>query len=356
MLALAGYRLGMTFRFFDEAEDACAAQVGPVVRGGFYDERAIDAFARGLDGATFEFENVPSEAVARLGAHVPVYPSPEALEICQDRVREKTLFAEIGIPTADFLPAQTREEFDHAIAVIGTPCVVKTRRFGYDGKGQALVRSMDDVHGAWSAMQGRPMIIERFVPFRREVSVVGVRARTGETKFYPIAENTHRAGILRLSVAPAFESEGVQRDAEAAASRAMEAMGYVGVLCIEFFEHEGRLLANEMAPRVHNSGHWTMDGAETSQFENHLRAVAGLPLGSTRAIGCSAMLNLIGVTPALEAMAALPGARVHLYGKAPRAGRKLGHVNFVAGDRAELERMLGAGVTLVAAAEAAARG
>ncbi len=333
MLALAGYPLGLRFRFLDPSEDACAGQLAEHIVGSYDDPADIERFAQGLDVVTYEFENVPVETARRLARRVAVYPPPEALEVAQDRLTEKSFFREHGIPTPPFLPLATREELSKALRTLGTPAVLKTRRFGYDGKGQAVIGSEADAGDAWFALGGKPLILEGFVPFDRELSILGVRGRRGEIAFYPLVENHHREGILRLSIAPAPHiSHEMQATAEGYARRVMEALDYVGVLAIELFQVGGELLANEMAPRVHNSGHWTKEGAETSQFENHLRAILGMPPGSTATRGYSAMLNIIGDIPDTSQVLRLPNTHLHLYGKEPRAGRKIGHVTLRADD------------------------
>jgi 5-(carboxyamino)imidazole ribonucleotide synthase len=350
MLALAGYPLGLHFRFFDPSPEAPVGRIASRVTADFGDEAALEKFANGLELVTYEFENVPVDAVRFLAERVPVLPSAKALEVAQDRINEKTLFRELGIPTTEFEPVGGRDDLDAAVKKIGLPAILKTCRMGYDGKGQWHLRTPDDVARAkselptattQSASNGIPYILEKFVPFTRELSVIAVRARTGETAVYPLVENHHRGGILRLSIAPAPHLDpSIQRSAEQAARAVFDELEYVGVLAIEFFEQAGKLLANEMAPRVHNSGHWTIEGALTSQFENHLRAVVGLPLGSTLPIGCSAMLNLIGETPDAAEVLAVRDAHLHLFGKSPRAGRKLGHVTLRASSSEQLASRL----------------
>ena len=266
----------------------------------------------------------------------------------QDRLEEKTAFRRLGIETARFAVIDSLDGVLPALRETGLPAILKTRRGGYDGKGQATVRSADELRAAVAELLPAPLILESFVHFERELSIVAARSTTGETVFYPLVENHHRGGILRLTKAPAPDvTPELQAEAEDIARRVLDDLDYAGVLAIELFEQDGKLLANEMAPRVHNSGHWTIDGATTSQFENHLRAVLGLPLGDTSATGASAMLNLIGAHPPLEAMLGVPGARVHLYGKAPRHARKIGHVTLVAPDVASLEGPLAALTKLV---------
>jgi 5-(carboxyamino)imidazole ribonucleotide synthase len=348
MLALAGYPLGLHFRFFDPSPEAPVGRIAARVTADFGDESALEKFANGLELVTYEFENVPVDAVRFLAERVPVLPSAKALEVAQDRINEKTMFRELGIPTTEFEPVGGRDDLDAAVKKIGLPAILKTCRLGYDGKGQWHLRTAEDVArakselpGVQTSSNGIPYILEKFVPFTRELSVIAVRARTGETAVYPLVENHHRGGILRLSIAPAPHLDpSIQRSAEQAARAVFDELEYVGVLAIEFFEQAGKLLANEMAPRVHNSGHWTIEGALTSQFENHLRAVVGLPLGSTLPIGCSAMLNLIGETPDAAEVLAVRDSHLHLYGKSPRAGRKLGHVTLRASSSEQLASRL----------------
>jgi len=313
MLALAGIPLGLSFRFLDPEPDAPAAEVGELVVGAYDDPAALDRLAAGTAVVTYEFENVPVEAARRVGA----LPGPAALEASQDRLVEKRLFRRLGIPTAPIDDEVT--EF---------PALLKTRRLGYDGKGQRLVETRP---GSDPCHVDSGHVLEGLVPFDRELSLVSVRGRDGETRFYPLAENVHADGILRVSRAPAADAP--QALAEEYATRLLDELGYVGVLALELFDVGGDLVANELAPRVHNTGHWTIEGAETSQFENHLRAILGLPLGSTAARGEATMLNLIGTVPPLDALLAA-GAHVHLYGKEPRPGRKLGHVTLVGADGA----------------------
>ena len=327
MLALAGYPLGLHFRFLDPSPEAPVGRIAQRVTADYTDQAALEKFSSGLELVTYEFENVPVEAANFLAERVPVYPPPAALEAAQDRLAEKGLFRKLGIATTEFTPVSNPGELHAAVKTLGLPAVLKTSRMGYDGKGQWILRTAEDVVKAKSELPPVKMILERFVTFTRELSVLAVRSRNGETAIYPLVENHHRNGILRLSLAPAPRLDvEIQRPAERAAQRILESLKYVGVLAIEFFEHQGELLANEMAPRVHNSGHWTIEGAVTSQFENHLRAVLGLPLGSTGPAGHCAMLNLIGDLPESAEVLAVPDAHLHLYGKSPRSGRKLGHV------------------------------
>jgi 5-(carboxyamino)imidazole ribonucleotide synthase len=333
MLALAGYPLGLRFRTLDLSPEAPAGQMTELMVADFNDVDALKRFARGLDLITYEFENVPVASARFLSERLPVFPPPEALEKGQDRVTEKSLFEALGIPTPPFVRVDTRKEIEAAIERIGLPSVLKTRRFGYDGKGQYEIKRSEDIALAWSALGGVPLILEGFVAFEREVSIIAVRSRSGETAFYPVVENQHREGMLRLSIAPAARSTAeLQSQATDYATRVMNALGYVGVLAIEFFQKDGRLYANEMAPRVHNSGHWTIEGAITSQFENHLRAILDWPLGPTDAKAFSAMINVIGHIPDLRAVLEVKDAHLHLYGKAARPNRKLGHVTALSDD------------------------
>ncbi len=346
MLALAGYPLGLRFRFLDPAPGAPAGQLAEHLVGDYTDPDVQRIFLAGLDAVTYEFENVPVAAARGLAAQTRVFPPPEALEAAQDRWVEKNLFRELGLPTPACAAVETRADLDAALAELGWPAVLKTRRLGYDGQGQRVLRVPAEVEPAWQALAGAPLILESLVPFERELSLLAVRALTGETEFYPLIENHHRAGILRLSLAPALglqpPAANLQSLAEDYAARLLRRLNYVGVLAIEFFEYAGQLLANEMAPRVHNSGHWTIEGAETSQFENHLRAGLGLPLGAPTVRGPAAMINLIGRLPPAAAVLAVPGAHLHLYGKTPRAGRKLGHVTVRAETPAALAERLAA--------------
>jgi 5-(carboxyamino)imidazole ribonucleotide synthase len=339
MLALAGFPLALGFRFLDSSPDAPGARVAPIVTGAFDDVASLRALAAEVDLVTYEFENVPVSALQEMAATRPCFPPVEALRVSQDRVLEKELFGRLGIPTPPFRTVDSRAELEAAVAAIGLPCVLKTRRLGYDGRGQRVLRRRADVAAAWEALGAAPLILEGFVAFDREVSIVGARSTTGETRAYPIVTNTHRAGILRVTVAPTRDAR-LQRAAEDHLRRVMDHFGYVGVLTLEFFVERGRLVANEMAPRVHNSGHWSIEGAVTSQFENHLRAILGLPLGDTSPVGHSAMVNFIGTMPERGRVLAIPGVHLHDYGKAPRPGRKLGHGTVVARTAAERDAVL----------------
>jgi 5-(carboxyamino)imidazole ribonucleotide synthase len=341
MLALAGAPLGIECTTLDPSADSPASRVASAIVGGYEDRDRLTELASEVDVVTYEFENVPVDAARFVQGLRPVLPPPEALEVAQDRLREKELFERIGLEVAPYAAVDSKRSLDEALARIGAPAVLKTRRLGYDGKGQAVIHDPVLAEDAWRAAGEVPCLLEGLVAFDREVSIVAVRAHNGEVRAYPVVENYHRDGILRLTRAPAPNvAPALQAAAEAHAHAVMTSLGYVGVAAVELFQVGDRLLGNELAPRVHNSGHWTDVGAETSQFENHLRAITGLPLGSTAAIGVSAMVNLIGSLPDLAAVAAIPGAHVHDYGKSPRAGRKLGHVTIRADDEPERERRL----------------
>lgn len=346
MIALAGYPLGFRCTVLDPASEACAAQVCERIVGEFDDLQALYRLAQVSDVVTYEFENVPVESARWLEERVPVFPPPRALHVSQDRLNEKTFFADIGIPTPAFAGVASREEYDAALREVGLPAVLKTRRFGYDGKGQAVLRTQADAEAAWTRLgtvpggEPRSLILEEFVRFDRELSLIAVRGRDGKVACYPLIENVHQDGILHRSLAPADNTgEELNERAQEYATRVLSALDYVGVLTIEWFQDGPRLLANEMAPRVHNSGHWTIEGAQTSQFENHLRAIAGLPLGRTDAVGTSAMYNFIGkLLPAAEVLKH-PTAHLHDYGKSPRPNRKVGHVTLRTDSRESLDEM-----------------
>ncbi len=340
MMALSGAPLGLRFLILDNVADACAGQFAPMVVGDYTDHAALAEFASRIDVATFDFENVPATSAEWLSARVPVFPSPRALAVSQDRLAEKTLFRELDIPVPGFVDVPDRAALDAAVAELGVPCILKTRRLGYDGKGQFRIRTMADVDAAWTALGAQAakvgLILEAFVPFQRELSVVAVRGRDGEFRSWPLTENWHVDGVLSASLAPARLDPPMAEKAIAHARALAEAMDYVGVFALELFCRDGELLANEIAPRVHNSGHWTIEGAETSQFQNHLRAVLGLPLGDTRMVGHACMLNWIGEMPDAAAVLREPGGHWHDYGKSARAGRKVGHATLRADAPAEL--------------------
>jgi len=324
MLALAGYPLGVRCLFLDRGNETPGAQVAPSLVGDLEDAARLVELASRSDVLTFDWENISGGALTPLEKITKVRPPRAALEVSQDRIAEKALFAKLKIPVAAHAAIESERELVAAAKKIGLPGVLKTRRLGYDGKGQFVLRETARIGEAWELIGGTGLIYEKFQVFSREVSLVSVRSAGGQTVFYPLSANTHGGGILRYSVAP-FPSARLERAARLYSKRVMNALDYIGVLAIEFFVVGGRLVANEMAPRVHNSGHWTIEGCVTSQFENHLRAVCGLPLGSTRALGATAMINFLGLMPPRERLLAVEGLAYHDYGKTPRPGRKLGH-------------------------------
>ncbi|GMU70177.1 MAG: N5-carboxyaminoimidazole ribonucleotide synthase [Steroidobacteraceae bacterium] len=336
MLALAGYPLGLDFRFLDRSPDTPGGQLAPILCGEFTDRRLLARLARGASVVTFDWENVPVEPLRALAGRANFAPPLPALAAAQDRLAEKRLFTKLGVPTNRHAAVASRRDLARAYATIG-PGMLKTRRLGYDGKGQFRVRGTADLEPAFAALGGVPLLYEEFVPFDAEVSIIGARSTSGEIAIYPLNANVHVDGILRVTRAPGG-TPALARAAARHLTRVLEHFRYTGVLTIEFFVRGGRLVANEMAPRVHNSGHWTIEGAETSQFENHLRAILGLPLGSTRARGHAAMVNLIGTLPAAGEALAVPGLHWHDYGKSPRPGRKLGHCTLVEATAARRDR------------------
>ena len=327
MLALAGAPLGLSFTFLEPQANSSAGQVGTQLLGAYDDPRRLRELAEGSDLITFEFESVPERAAEELARRCPVFPPPKALAVAQDRLREKEIFARLGIPSAPYHPVAATSDLLPALEVVPPPARLKTRTLGYDGHGQVRVEGLESLRRALEAVGGVPSILEREQHFSRELSVLGVRSSTGELAFYPLTENHHEGSVLRLSIAPAPRVDAaLQRRAEEICAAVMEELEYVGVIAVELFDLEGELVANEVAPRVHNSGHWTIEGAVTSQFENHLRAGLGWPLGETSARGRSVMLNILGELPPHPSVLEVPGSHLHLYGKEPRAGRKLGHV------------------------------
>jgi 5-(carboxyamino)imidazole ribonucleotide synthase len=334
MLALAGYPLGVDCTLLDTTPDAPGAQVADAVLGELGDPAALAKLAERVDVVTLEIENVAVAGLESLRGRIDVFPPPAAVAAAQDRLAEKTLFRSLGIPTAEFV---TIDSADDAAAAerLGWPAILKTRRMGYDGRGQRVVDSTVALAAAWRELGSVPAIAEAFVAFDREVSLIGVQGARDERVFYPLAENVHRNGILASTIAP-YEDLGLQRQAESWLTAIMTTLQYRGVLTVEFFHTKRGLIANEMAPRVHNSGHWTIEGAATSQFENHLRAVLGWPLGDASARGHAAMLNLLGRLPPRDTVLRVAGAHLHDYGKSPRPGRKVGHCTLVDSGRARL--------------------
>jgi 5-(carboxyamino)imidazole ribonucleotide synthase len=330
MLATAAAQLGFDVAIFTDEPDSPASRVAAkTVVANYLDHAALADFARRVDVVTTEFENVPADtAEALIAAGARVAPNPKALAVAQDRFDEKSFLQSMGIATPPFAAVSSQGELDAALTQIGAPAILKTRRLGYDGRGQIRIKTPRDAEGAYEKL-GAPGILEGFCAFEREVSIIAARGADGAMAFYDLCENEHAGGILSRTTLPAHASERVAADAQAAAQRVLGAFDYVGVLTIEFFVMpDGTLVAKEMAPRVHNSGHWTIEGALTSQFEQHIRAVAGWPLGPTTRVAGIEMRNLIGEDAhAWEALAADPGVRLHLYGKRDaRSGRKMGHV------------------------------
>ncbi|MEM9301671.1 MAG: 5-(carboxyamino)imidazole ribonucleotide synthase [Pseudomonadota bacterium] len=339
MMALAGYPLGHEFVVLDPAKDACAGQLCEHICADYNDEEALAELADRCEVITLDFENVPVTAVDFLADKRPVRPGAKALGVAQDRLAEKNLFTELGIPCAPFAAVDSLAALEAALGELGYPAVLKTRRLGYDGKGQVVIEEPGAVNAAWEELGGQPLILEGFVRFKRELSIIAVRSTTGDTVFYPLTENRHKNGILVTSFAPAA-APAVEPLAQRHITKLLDHLDYCGVLTLELFDLGDHLVANEIAPRVHNSGHWTIDGAVTSQFENHIRAVLGWPLGATRAHGASAMLNWIGAMPDPATGLSYPDAHWHDYGKKPRAGRKVGHVNLNATDIVALQSEL----------------
>lgn len=332
MLALAGYPLGLDFVLLDPSARPPAAALAPHLHGSFEDARLLRELARRSEVITFDWENVSVTALRALKRDVRICPPLAALAASQDRASEKRLFERLKIPTTRWRAVASRQQLERAVREIGLPGVLKTRRLGYDGKGQAAVKNAADVERAWLKLGGVPLLYEERIAFTHEVSIIGARSARGEIAVYPLNGNVHWQGILRLTRAP-YGPSSWQRLANRYLSRVLEHFSYVGILAIEFFVLRGRLVANEMAPRVHNSGHWTIEGAVTSQFENHLRAILGLPLGSTRALGYSAMVNFIGHMPPANELLGFQGLHLHDYAKVARPGRKLGHCTLVARTR-----------------------
>jgi 5-(carboxyamino)imidazole ribonucleotide synthase len=339
MLALAGYQLGVEFRFFDPNSGAPVGQIGDLIAADYGDHDALERFLDGVDVVTYEFESIPLSTVKFVADRVRVFPPVRALETAQDRLLEKKLFQELGILTPSFAPVESLDDLRGAADEIGFPVVLKTRRMGYDGKGQVVIRDATSIDQAWKQLGGSPLLVEKYVAFQHELSVIGARDPSGIEVFYPPIENVHREGVLRRSIAPAqFVTPQVSALAIDHCRRLMDRLEYVGVLALELFSVDGVLFANEMAPRVHNSGHWTIEGAETSQFENHLRAILSLPLGVPTLRGTSLMVNILGHIPPAGPVLAVDGAHLHLYGKAPTEKRKVGHVTLVAQSAEAMEQ------------------
>ena len=329
MLALAGTRLGLRFTFLDPASQPPAVTVGRHIEAEFDDEDALQQLAVECDLITLEFENIPVSATQAVEHHATIRPGPRALAIAQDRLAEKQFFASQGIPVGPHAAIDSLDDLQRALDTVGRPAILKTRRLGYDGKGQAIIHPSDDPAEAWAAIGNQHgALLEAMIPFEREVSIIAVRRANGDKVFYPLSENVHHHGVLHRTTVQ--QDDPAQALAEDHAGRVLDALDYVGVLTFEFFVVGDRLLANEIAPRVHNSGHWSIDGAQTCQFENHLRAILDWPLGATDMIAPSAMINLLGTIGDREALLRIPGLHLHDYGKAERPGRKVGHITITA--------------------------
>lgn len=332
MLALAAARLGLVCHIFSDRNDDCGFQVVARKTFGSYDDAgALEAFARDCGAITFEFENVPRSALDLCADYAPIFPPPDSLATTQDRLSEKDFLSDLGIPAGRYQAVGRRDDLVRGIANIGLPAILKTRRFGYDGKGQRKIETEADAESALAAFDGAPLLMEAFVPFEREVSVIVVRSRSGEVAFYDPVENVHRDHRLHTSTAPAALPRAHALEAQDIATRIAGALGHVGTLCVELFhlgaDAETPLVVNEIAPRVHNSGHWTIDACLVSQFANHIRAVAGWPLGRTDRHSDAVMTNLIGDEVGRWREFASESCAVHIYGKgAPKPGRKMGHV------------------------------
>ncbi len=335
MLALSGYPLGFEFVFFDPTPDACAGQVGELITAEYHNEVALEEFCQKVDIVTLDFENVPVQTLRFVQKKKPVFPSPEVLEIAQDRLHEKQFCHTCGVPTTDFEVINSLSELKFAAKKFDYDAILKTRRMGYDGKGQYRISQASSLAQIPDNLFEQDLILEKRVDFEREISVIVARNGLGEVTTWPLCENKHKEGILTTTIVPAKHSELDDLTTEYAKKLAV-ALNYVGVLVVEFFQTEDQVFVNEMAPRVHNSGHWSIEGSATSQFENHLRAGLNLPLGSTQMNGMAAMLNWIGAFP--ENILSITDAQLywHIYGKEPRVGRKIGHSTLLAATPQEL--------------------
>ena len=327
MLGYAARKLGHECYFLDPSDAPPAARAGPVIQAGFDDRVALSILAEKCDVLTYEFENVPVEALQDIADKVPVYPPQDALRLAQDRLTEKQLFKQLDIPLPQYHQIDSADDLRQAVESIGLPLVIKTRRMGYDGKGQFILQDREQISAAWQELGGKALIAEQWVDFDYEVSAIGVRSANGEIATYCLTHNEHAAGILRVSRAP-VEDDVLTDKANRYMHSMLEHLDYVGVLALELFVVGNKLLANEFAPRVHNSGHWTIEGAETSQFSNHILAVTNASPGSTATLGHAGMINLIGHIP--DAARELGNGTLHEYGKSARPGRKLGHITVVA--------------------------
>jgi 5-(carboxyamino)imidazole ribonucleotide synthase len=339
MLALAAYPLGIHTVCFEPTANTCASMVTEVINADYQDKTALEKFARSVDVITIETENIPLATAEFVASFTNFCPSLNALAIGQERGKEKNLFRELGIATPRFVLINSLEDLKHAVSEINLPAVLKTRRMGYDGKGQFVLRHHNELEFAWDSLGVQELILEEFIKFDRELSIIAVRSKNKEIKFYPLIENQHQEGILRLSLAP-YEDHKLQKLAQDYAQKILDYFDYIGVLTIELFQVGNKLLVNEMAPRVHNSGHWTIEGADTSQFENHIRAICNLPLGSTAAHGYSAMVNCIGDMPNREKILSIAQTHYHSYEKSAAPKRKVGHITVTANNKEILQQQL----------------
>jgi 5-(carboxyamino)imidazole ribonucleotide synthase len=346
MMALAAHPLGLKTICLEPTADCPASLVTTVLAGSYDDPAKLAALATATQVLTYEFENISAAALKDL-ENFSIYPPVTALAISQDRLQEKQFFDRLPIPTTQYAAIDSLQDLKNAVARIGLPAILKTRRMGYDGKGQFVLKEAADIEPAWKSLAEQPLLLENKIAFDREVSCIAVRSRSGQIAFYDLIENQHKNGILHLS-----QVNNTHKTTETLAQQhvtaILTALNYVGVLTVEFFEKNGVLIANEIAPRVHNSGHWTIEGAVTSQFENHLRAVCGLPLGITQTRGHVAMLNLVGELPDLATVLKIPYAHYHTYSKTPRANRKLGHITLCAEDKQLFDHSLKALLALIA--------
>jgi 5-(carboxyamino)imidazole ribonucleotide synthase len=338
MLVMAGIPLGFDFTVLTPDSESCAAQYGKLLLSDYSDKKALHNLADWSDLITFEFENIPAESINYLDRYTDVRPGLKSLKISQDRLHEKEFFSGLGIPCVPFYPVNSLKDLHKAADIIGLPAVLKCRTHGYDGKGQVVLRHIEESESAFNLLGGQPGILEKFIDFDREISVVAVRSISGETAFYTISENIHHNGILHLAMTQPCDP--VQEKAEFYAGLLLENLNYSGVLALEFFQTGNSLIANEYAPRVHNSGHWTIEGAKTSQFENHLRAISGMCLGSTALKSVAATVNLIGSVPDRAQIPGNSNIYLHDYGKAPRPGRKVGHITVCADNMRDLGKLV----------------
>ncbi|NVK22489.1 MAG: 5-(carboxyamino)imidazole ribonucleotide synthase [Kangiellaceae bacterium] len=334
MLAQAGESLDMQFAFVAPEQDACAAPYGKHLMYPYLDPKAKEELENWADIVTYEFESIPVPLVEALEQVKPVHPSSQALTLASDRLNEKNMFNQQGIETAKFATVDSLQDLQIAVEKVGLPAILKTRRDGYDGKGQVVLRDQSQLEAAWESLSPVACILESMVNFKREVSIVASRNVDGDIAYYPLAENYHREGILRLSLS--LQNDPKQKEAEEIIRKVMEKVGYVGTMAVELFDLGDKFAANELSPRVHNSGHWSMDGAIASQFKNHLLAIANQPLQDTSLQNATAMVNLIGAIPDKDLVAEIPNAVLYDYGKEPKPGRKVGHINISAdGDNDE---------------------